>query len=120
MVRIECDGCGRELKKGALRYRVKIDVRAAYDKLELTLLDLVRDHREELSNLVEQMKDKDPARLEEQIYKGYSYDLCPPCHAAYIRDPLRFHPERGLPESDWDVDAFLRSLGYGEEDASQE
>ncbi len=42
MIRFRCDGCGKEMKQGDLRYTVKIDVRAAYDQLEITLLDLVR------------------------------------------------------------------------------
>ena len=39
-----CDICGKELEKGALRYEVKIEVKAAYDTLEINLLDLLKDH----------------------------------------------------------------------------
>lgn len=111
MITYRCDGCGKELRKGGLRYRVKIDVRAAYDELEISLADLVRDHREEMLKLVEQMKDMDPSEIEETVYKAFQVDLCPACQRAYIRNPLRFHPEQGAPAPDFDIDGFLRALG---------
>ncbi|GMV99016.1 MAG: hypothetical protein AMXMBFR84_01550 [Candidatus Hydrogenedentota bacterium] len=109
MVNIKCDGCGKELIRGELRYTVKIDVRAAYDKLEVGLADLVRDHRAEMIALIEKLKDKDPRKIEETVYKNFTLDLCPQCQRAYIKDPIRFHPEQGDPP-DFDVDAFLRSM----------
>ena len=60
MVTYRCDGCGRDIPKKALRYNVEIDVRAAYDKLEVSLMDLVRDHREELLARIEKMKHGSP------------------------------------------------------------
>ena len=111
MIAYQCDGCGRELKKGALRYRVKIDVRAAYDELQIGLADLVRDHRQELLDLIEQLSRKDPSKIEEGIYKGFELDLCPACQRAYIRNPLKFHPEQGAETPEIDIDGFLRSLG---------
>lgn len=112
MITIRCDGCGAELRPGSLRYTVKINVHAAYDELEVGLLDLVRNHRGELLDLIEQLKHKDPRAIEEGVYKGITLDLCPRCQRAYIRDPLRFHPEQATGEPEVDIDAFLRSLGY--------
>ncbi|MBI4558979.1 MAG: hypothetical protein HY706_15460 [Candidatus Hydrogenedentes bacterium] len=111
MITYRCDGCGRTLAQDALRYTVKIDVRAAYDELEVHLADLVRDHRAEILALIERLKHKDPREIEETVYKAFKLDLCPACHRAYIRDPLRFHPEQGIPDTDLDIDAFLKSLG---------
>ncbi len=99
------------MHKGALRYTVKIDVRAAYDELVISLADLVRDHRSELLALIEKLKHKDPREIEESVYKNFNLDLCPACHKAYIRDPLRFHPEMGRVDDEIDIDGFLRSLG---------
>jgi hypothetical protein len=113
MLTRHCDGCQRELPKGSLRYTVKIDVRAAYDELEIGLADLVRDHRAEMLELIERLKHRDPREIEETIYKSFQFDLCPQCHRAYIRNPLRFHPEHGIPEDEIDIDGFLRSLGMG-------
>lgn len=120
MVTYRCDGCGKELKQRALRYHVTIDVRAAYDKLEVGLMDLVRDHRAEILSLIEAMKERDPRELEETIYKCIELDLCPPCQRAFIRDPLHFHPERGGTPPSFDVDAFLRSLGIPGDDTDPE
>ena len=113
MVTYRCDGCGTELSKDALRYTVEIDVRAAYDKLEVSLADLVRDHRGEILALIERLKNKSPQELEESVYKSIKLDLCPSCQRAFIRNPLRFHPEQGGAEREIDIDAFLRSLGLG-------
>lgn len=114
MIIYRCDGCGRAMREGELRYIVSIDVRAAYDEIQIGLADLVRDHRQEILALLDRLKDRDPSELEEQVYKKMQRDLCPACHRAYIRDPLRFHPEQGkLEDAPVDIDAFLRSLGFG-------
>jgi len=119
MVTYRCDGCGVELAKDALRYTVSIDVRAAYDQLEVGLADLVRDHRAEIRALIERLKHKSAREVEETVYKSIKLDLCPSCQRAFIRNPLRFHPEQGAPESDIDIDSFLRSLGLGGTDAPE-
>lgn len=120
MIVHRCDGCGKEMRKGDLRYTVKIDVRAAYDKMEISLADLVRDHRAELLALIERMEKKDPKDLEESVYKAFSLDLCPLCQRAYIRDPLRFHPEMGETDMEIDIDGFLRSLGVNRNTGDEE
>ena len=107
------------MKRGDLRYKVAIDVRAAYDTLEIGLADLVRDHRAEVLALLERTEDKDPSEIEATVYKHFKLDLCPSCQRAYIRDPLRFHPERGE-EAPVDIDAFLRSLGIHGEDGGED
>lgn len=116
MITITCDGCGALLKKHSLRYAVKIDVRAAYDELEIGLADLVHDHDQEIRQLIEQLSSQDPREVEETVYKLIRLDLCPRCQRAFIRDPLHFHPDRALPEPGVDMDGFLRSLGYGQTD----
>ena len=119
MIVHRCDGCGKELHKGQLRYHVKIDVRAAYDKIEIGLADLIQDHRAEMLKLIEQMRHKEPREIEESVYKGFELDLCPACQRAYIKSPLRFHPEQGAPASDIDIDSFLRSLGLDRTETSE-
>ena len=113
MITYRCDGCGVVLGKDALRYTVNIDVRAAYDELQVSLMDLVRDHRTEMLRLIERMKHKDAAEIEESVYKNIKLDLCPSCQRAFISAPLRFHPEQAPPESGAGIDSFLRSLGLG-------
>lgn len=113
MVSYHCDGCGKALAQGELRYRVAIDVRAVYDQLEVGLLELVRDHRQEMLDLIEKLRDNSPEQIEETVYKMLKFDLCPACQRAYIADPIHFRIERDIAAPPFDVDTFLRSLGYG-------
>ena len=66
MVTIHCDGCGSEIPRHSLRYTVQMDIRAAYDEVEVGLMDLVRDHREEILGLIAEMKGKPAEALEER------------------------------------------------------
>ena len=111
MIQYHCDGCGTTIPPKSLRYTVTIDVRAAYDKLEVGLAELVKDHRQELLDLINALSTKSPESIEETVYKKLKLDLCPSCQRAYIRDPVRFHPEQVGQQPAVDIDAFLRSLG---------
>ena len=111
MMGISCDGCGKELPRGRLRYTVRINVTAAVDDLEINLLDLVRDHRSEIQALVDQMSQKESQELEDGVYKSLNLDLCPSCQKAYLRSPLAFRTDDEHSEPAMDVETFLRSLG---------
>ena len=113
MVLFQCDGCGAQMDEHSLRYTVNIDVRAAYNEIEVTLLDLVRNHRKEIIALLEKLEERDPVEVEEQIYKQIHLDLCPSCQKAYIKDPLHFQPQSTGENNSLDIDNFLRSLGFG-------
>jgi len=113
MVTIHCDGCGREIQKNALRYTVQVDVRAAYDEIEVGLTELVRNHRDEMLRLIDQMENQSAEAIEETIYKRLKLDLCPDCQRTFLRDPLRFRPGQKTTAQEFEVDDFLRSLGYG-------
>jgi len=113
----QCDGCGRQMKRGELRYTVKIDVKAAYDEMEVGLADLVRNHRNEMLDLIKRLEEtSSPEEIEQTIYKHFRLDLCPACQQAYIKDPLRFRTQQTAEQSQTasEVDRFLRSLGLGE------
>lgn len=114
MLTYRCDSCGAEIPSGNLRYTLSIDIRAAYDKQEIGLTELIRDHRAELLSLIESMKDKSSEELEESVHKAFKYDLCPACQRAYILNPLAFFAQKDTGEDSFDVDTFLRSLGFGE------
>ena len=114
MLKYQCDGCGREIPESALRYTVTIDVRAAYDEIEVRLADLIRDHRREILDLLEQLRHCNAGELEEQVYKKIKLDLCPTCQKAFIAAPLQFSPGQPARDMEIDVDRFLRSLGFGE------
>lgn len=95
MVNYKCDGCGKLLEKNELRYKVKIEVIAIYEKNEVHLKDLIQNHQEEIVKLIKQMEDMSVDELESQIYKNFEFDLCPSCHKRYISNPkagLNFAP----------------------------
>ncbi len=112
----QCDGCGAAIPRKTLRYQVSVDVRAAYDTLEISLWDLVRDHRRELEELVARMDKTDTMKLEEQVYKKMVFDLCPECQRRFILSPLNFNKTGTVDEPPTDIDTFLRSLGFGNAD----
>ncbi len=110
----QCDGCGAAIPRKALRYQASIEVRAAYDTLEVSLWDLLRDHRRELEELVSQLDKAGATELEEQVYKKITLDLCPQCQRRFVQSPLRFGECLPADSPPADIDAFLRSLGFGQ------
>ena len=88
MLKYICDICKKELKKDELKYEVKIEVKATYDTLEINLLDLLKNHKEEIQKLVEELRGADPQKLQDDIYKTFNFHICYPCQQKYIKDPL--------------------------------
>lgn len=111
MIIYHCDGCGKDIEPKTLRYTVTIDVKAAYDKNEIGLAELVLDHRKEILDLIERLENQSAEEVESSVYKRIKLDLCPSCQRAYLKNPLHFHPEQSPPKTEIDIDAFLRSLG---------
>ncbi len=111
MVIYHCDGCAKDIPPKTLRYTVTIEVKAAYDKQEIGLAELVQDHRKEILNLIHRLESQSAEEVESSVYKRMKLDLCPSCQRAYLKNPIHFHPEQAPPHTDLDIDAFLRSLG---------
>jgi hypothetical protein len=110
MITYHCDGCGKDIPLKALRYTVTIDVKAAYDKKEISLAELVQDHKKEILDLIEQLESKSADEVESSVFKRFKLDLCPSCQRAYLKNPIHFHREQAPPKTDFDIDVFLRSL----------
>lgn len=88
MDRLTCDRCGRGLLLDApVRYEVSIQVKSAYDPLELTEEDLV-DAQDEMKKLIEKLKTLSPQAAQDEVYRAFSFDLCATCQKAYLQDPL--------------------------------
>lgn len=86
---ISCDCCGKGLLiDEEVRYLVRIEVKAAYDPLELVREDLERDLRAEMDALVERMKGMSREEAANQVYREFRFDLCPGCQKEYVRRPL--------------------------------
>jgi hypothetical protein len=86
---ITCDCCGKGLLIDAdVRYEVRIVVKAAYDPLELTSEDLKHSRRAEIERLIERLQRMSPEEAQDQVYREFSFDLCPACQREYLRHPL--------------------------------
>jgi len=89
MISYTCDLCGKPLLVDEdVRYVVRVEVKAAYDPLELTREDLEKDHLAEIRKLVERMEGMDQQELEDQVFANFRFDLCPTCQKRYLQDPL--------------------------------
>ena len=92
-----CDMCGCDLLLKDLRYTVKLEIKSAYDPLELTSRDLRKNFRKEIENLVRQLDTIEVRDAENQVYAVMDFDLCPACQKELLTDPLgtgrRMNPE---------------------------
>ena len=88
MIKYICDLCGKSLKEKEVIYELNIQVQAIYQPLQIDLVDLLRDHTDEIRQLIEQLKDKDEQELQDQIYKTLKFHLCPLCQRKYIKNPF--------------------------------
>lgn len=88
MIKYFCDLCGKSLKGKEVIYELNIQVHAIYQPLQIDLVDMLRDHTDEIRELIEELKDKDAEELQDQVYKTFTFHLCPPCQQKYIKSPL--------------------------------
>jgi hypothetical protein len=90
-----CDSCGRDLLTDSeVRYEVRIEVKAAYDPLEVSAEDLAKDYRTEIAKVLRQLEGISTTEAQNQVYRVFNFDLCPDCQRRYIRSLLsvRFLP----------------------------
>ena len=90
MVHFTCDLCGKDLTACSdPRYIVKIEAFAGFDPDEITETELDDDHMEAVSAILQ--RDAETMSSEElttPVQKLFRFDLCPKCHAKFIKDPL--------------------------------
>ncbi|HEX7901655.1 MAG TPA: hypothetical protein VF950_28105 [Planctomycetota bacterium] len=101
MDRLTCDRCGQGLLLDApVRYEVTIEVKSAYDPLELVEEDLV-DAADEMKRLIEKLKTLSPDDAQDEVYRKFSFDLCATCQKRFLKNPLsKPEPDRRNPEPD--------------------
>ena len=90
---IICDGCGNRILPGQLRYVLRIEVFAGYEELQISEEDLERDDSAEIMACLEELRNMDPASIQDQVYRNFDYTLCRSCQLRYIENPL--HPLSG-------------------------
>jgi hypothetical protein len=88
MDRLTCDRCGNGLLLDApVRYEVRIEVKSAYDPLELTAEDLARASAD-LKEAAEAVRSLSAEEAMDEVYKEFRFDLCRTCQKQYLRSPL--------------------------------
>ena len=89
MNRIICDLCGQELLKASkVRYEVKIEVKAAYDPLNITDEGLHQDFQAEFAKVLAQLEALSTDEAQDQVYRLFEFDLCSACQRKYVKNPL--------------------------------
>ena len=85
---LTCDRCGAGLLLDApVRYEVRIEVKSAYDPMELTEEDLA-NARAELKDLVARLKDYPREKAQDEVYREFRFDLCATCQKEFLAAPL--------------------------------
>jgi hypothetical protein len=84
-----CDLCGQPLLvESDVRYEVRIQVKAAYDPLEITEEDLEQDLRAEIAKVLRQLEGISEEEAQNEVYRQFEFDLCATCQRKYVRQPL--------------------------------
>jgi len=92
MDRLTCDRCGAGLLLDApVRYEVRIEVKSAYDPMELTGEDLEKAAGE-LKRTVEFLQNYSAEKAQDEVYREFRFDLCATCQKHYLKSPLGPRP----------------------------
>ena len=86
MKELKCNGCGKALKKGSLKYIVEIKSFADFDGY---LEDYEGDIEEGINELIGAIEDMDQRVLEEDVVREIIYILCKSCRDMFTKDPFR-------------------------------
>ncbi len=86
---IHCDRCGKGLLIDSnVRYEVTIEVKAAYDPLEITEEDLSEDLEGQMEETIDEAKELSEQEAMDEIYKKMTFNLCSSCQSEFISSPL--------------------------------
>ena len=84
-----CDRCGKSLLVDEpVRYRMDLQITAAYDAPEITPKDLEGDLQQEISDVIEGTEGVPVQKLEDEVAAQRRYDLCPPCGRVVLENPF--------------------------------
>ena len=60
----------------------------SFDPTEITEQDLEDDPMEAVSQILQRDESGSSDDLAVPVHKGFRFDLCPACHAKFLKDPL--------------------------------
>ncbi len=84
-----CHRCGTELEPGKGNYFL-VSIVAMADPFPpvFSKEDLLRDAKEEIRRLIEQMRDLSEREAMDQVYRRLVIYLCNPCYRQWIENPV--------------------------------
>jgi len=77
-----CDSCSKQLSRPQDRYVLEVKLYAA-PEIELTKEDFEKNLHEEMQQLIEETRDMDKKKLEEEVYVCYKLNLCKQCRDTF-------------------------------------
>ncbi|MEW6096895.1 MAG: endonuclease III domain-containing protein [bacterium] len=82
IIKYVCDSCGKKLVLTDARYILKIELYAA-PEVVISEEEAKKDHCAEIKRLIDQIKDMDAKKLEEEVYVKYRLHLCKKCRDTF-------------------------------------
>ncbi|MBI5599173.1 MAG: hypothetical protein HY890_05480 [Deltaproteobacteria bacterium] len=95
MTMLRCQGCGRELSRGGLKYIIEVKSFADFDGY---IEEYPGDVEDGIHELLDAIENVDPKTLEEDVYMERTYILCKSCRDRFSDDP--FHTGESVPEGE--------------------
>ena len=93
MSELACDRCDRSLLAFEdVRYELRIEVKAAYDPMEMNPSAQPSDLKDEIRKLIEATEGLTADEIEATVYKEFKFDLCLRCQREFLQDPLPRRP----------------------------
>lgn len=84
-----CDLCGQTLLSSSeVRFEMKIEIKAAYDPLNLSEEDLAKDVSAQIAQVLRQLEGLSQEEAQDQVYRAFQYDLCAICQRRLVHDHL--------------------------------
>lgn len=71
-----------------LRYELDIEIRACMDLQKASGEEDDRDHLQEVEEILDTALELDEELLNQDICRQLHFDLCPQCHARFLRNPI--------------------------------
>ena len=77
-----CESCSRALVRAQDRYILEVKLYAS-PEVEISEEDIKKDIQKQMQELIEQTKDMDKKKLEEEVYVSYKLYLCKQCRDTF-------------------------------------
>lgn len=74
---------------------MRLEVYPAFDPAQVTEAELEADHLQEIAAQLKHL-ELSGEELQNLHAQEFRYDLCPRCHAQFVKDPLRREASRQL------------------------